>query len=479
MSVDTTTERLAAFFNHSPDAILVVESDGAIRRANARVEDIFGYAPEELEGESIEVVVPDAAEVNHPEKRETYFEDPESRPMGAGLELRAEHRDGTTFPVDISLSPIQADGDTEVIAAVRDRSERERLQQKYRTVMQTAPDATFVIGATTGEILEVNEAATELLAASESTLVGAHVTALHPSEETQRYRELFHAHPEGEQKTVARFENGDDVRVETRDGEHVPVEISAQHLELQGQDVLVAMLRDVSDRRRYERDLYHQIDRLERLAEVLSHDLRNPLNVAEGNLDLAVQTGDTSRLTDVERAHDRIRDIIEDALTMVRGGSEVESVDPLELSGIVWKCWRNVATANASLTVDTNGLVFADETRIGHLFENLFRNAVEHAGDNVTVTAGVFDGGFYVADDGPGIPPEQRTSVRESGWTTSSAGSGLGLSIVADIAAAHDWTFTVTESSSGGARFEFAGVRTATYDDAYTRDVDDDGSLDS
>ncbi|MXR21460.1 PAS domain S-box protein [Halobacterium bonnevillei] len=477
MSVDTTTERLAAFFNNSPDAILVVQREGVIRRANARVEEIFGYAPEELEGELIEVLVPDAAEVDHPEKREAYFESAESRPMGAGLELRAEHRDGTTFPVDVSLSPIQTDGETEVIAAVRDRSERERLQQKYRTVMQTAPDATFVIDATTGEIIEVNEAATELLDAPAATLVGAHVTSLHPSEESQRYRELFHAHPEGEQKTIARFENGDDVLVEPTDGDHVPVEISAQHLELQGQEVVVAMFRDVSERRRYERDLYHQIDRLERLAEVLSHDLRNPLNVAEGNLELAAETGDTSRLNEVERAHDRMRDIIEDALTMVRGGSEVESVEPLELSGIAWKCWRNVATAHASLSVDANGLVYADDTRATHLFENLFRNAVEHGGDDVTVTVGVFEGGFYVADDGPGIPPEQRKSVTESGWTTSSTGSGLGLSIVADIAAAHDWTFTVTESASGGARFEFADVRTAPYDDAYTQDADKERSL--
>ena len=460
-------ERLAAFFEESPDAILAVDDDGTIRRANARVEEMFGYAPEALEGARIETLVPEPDRVDHAEKRDAYFEDPMSRPMGAGLDLQAQHRDGSQFPVDVSLSPLQTSGDTEVIASIRDRSQCDRLQRKYRTVLQTAPDAAFVLDAVTGEILEVNEAATDLLDASESTLVGSHQTTLHPSDEAERYRQLFDAHPEGDHKRVARFENDDDILVETADGDHVPVEISAQHLDRQGRDVLVAMVRDVSERRQYERDLYHQIDRLERIAKVLSHDLRNPLNVAEGNLELAAETGNVDRLSEVERAHDRMRDIIEDALTMVRGGTDVESVEPLELSATAWKSWQHVTTADATLDVGVEGILYADEDRVGHVFENLFRNAVEHGGEGVRVAVGLTGDGFYVADDGPGIPPEERESVLESGWTTAADGSGFGLSIVADIAAAHDWGIEVTESQDCGARFEFTDVRTAPYDDAY------------
>ncbi|MFB6071540.1 MAG: PAS domain S-box protein [Halobacterium sp.] len=468
MSGDTETDRLAAFFDNSPDAILVVGPDGTIRRANDRVEDLFGYEPSELVGEPVEVLVPEAYRDDHPALRDEYFEDVERRPMGAGLDLEARRKDGSTFPVDVSLSPIRHDGEPEVIAAVRDTTEQQRTRQKYQTLLETAPDAAFVVDASTGEILEVNRAATELVGVPEDDLVGAVQTALHPSDEPERYRELFEEHVERERVTASRFENGDDIYVETADGDRVPVEVSAKRVDLQGRDVLVAMFRDVSERREKERELNRQIDRLERLAQVLSHDLRNPLNVAEGNVELAREQEDLDRLEEVERAHDRMREIVEDVLTMVRGGSEVESVDALELSGVVEDCWANVATADASVSVATDGVVYADEQRLTHLFENLFRNAVEHAGDDVAVTVGLLEDGFFVADDGPGVPEDERESVFESGWTTADAGSGLGLRIVADIAAAHGWTVDVLESVDGGARFEFSGVRTAPYDDAYS-----------
>ncbi|MFC3476686.1 PAS domain-containing sensor histidine kinase [Halobacterium litoreum] len=470
MNGDTEATRLAAFFNSSPDAILVVGSDGEIRRANDRATELFGYDRTELEGAPVERLVPLADRDDHPEHRDAYFENPSSRPMGAGLDLRGRRKDGSTFPVDISLSPVATGDEPEVIAAVRDTAEQERLRRKYRTLLETAPDAAVVADADTGEILEVNRAATDLVDATEDELVGRPQTALHPSEDAARYQSLFDSHRRGEQTTAARFGDDDPLLVETATGRRIPVEVSAQRTELQDQTVVVTMYRDVSERRRYERDLYHQIDRLERLSEVLSHDLRNPLNVAEGNLELARESEDWERLENVERAHDRMRDIVEDALTMVRGGAEVNAVEPLELAAVVDECWENVATADATLTVATDGVLYADENRATHLFENLFRNAIEHGGDSVAVTVGVSDDGFFVADDGPGIPAEERESVFESGWTTASDGSGLGLSIVADIAAAHDWTVDATESADGGARFEFRGVRTAPYDDAFATD---------
>jgi PAS domain S-box-containing protein len=466
----TEIDRLAAFFDDSPDAILVVGPDGEIRRANERVVDLFGYQPSELVGESVEVLVPEAYREEHPRLRNEYFEDVERRPMGAGLALEARRKDGSTFPVDVSLSPIEQDGEPEVIAAVRDTTERHRARQKYQTLLETAPDAAFVVDASSGEILEVNRAATELLGLPEDSLIGSVQTALHPSDSADRYRDLFETHVERERVTASRFENGDDIYVETAAGERVPVEVSAKRIDLQGRDVLVAMFRDVSERRENERQLNRQIDRLERLAGVLSHDLRNPLNVAEGNVDLARKTEDLDRLEEVERAHDRMREILEDVLTMVRGGSKVESVDTLEFSTVVKDCWANVATADAALTVATDGIVYADGQRLGHLFENLFRNSVEHAGDDAAVTVGLLEDGFFVADDGPGIPAEAQESVFESGWTTNESGTGLGLSIVADIAAAHDWDADVSDSEDGGARFEFTNVRTAPYDDSFAAD---------
>jgi signal transduction histidine kinase len=221
---------------------------------------------------------------------------------------------------------------------------------------------------------------------------------------------------------------------------------------------LVGIGRDVTERRERERELRRERDRLEEFASIVSHDLRSPLSVAEGNLELAAETGDLDRLDAVMDAHDRMRTLIEDILTLAREGKTVTEFEPVDLGDIVPACWANAADHEATLDVQTNGTVYADESRLQQLFENLFRNAVEHGGEDVAVTVGCLDDGFYVADDGPGIAEERRDEVFESGVTTTSDGTGFGLTIVAEIVDAHGWDVDVTESEAGGARFEIRGV---------------------
>ncbi|MFB6140270.1 MAG: PAS domain S-box protein [Halosimplex sp.] len=472
MSTEHDHDRLAAFFHNSPDAVVVVDEAGTIVRANERVRDVFGYEPAELEGNPVERLVPRDVRDEHPDLVEGFMAEPERRPMGAGLDLEARRKDGSTVPVDISLSPIERADGLEVIAAVRDVSERQRLRRKYRTLVEIAPDAVFVADAETGEILEVNRRATELMEEPADALVGRDQTTLHPSEDRDRYRDLFRRHVGDERVTEARFEDGDDIYVETATGERVPIEISAQVTRIEGREVVMALFRDVSERKAYERDLHRQIDRLETLAHVLSHDLRNPLNVAMGGVEMAKRSGELDRLDPVERAHDRIADIIDDVLTMVRDGYEVERLEPVELASLVSECWATVATDDASVRVDRNGLCYADPGRVRNLFENLFRNAVEHAGPDVTVRVRITEEGFVVGDDGPGIPESEREEVFDPGWTTESDGTGLGLNIVSEIAAAHDWSVAAGESESGGAAFRFTGVRTSVFDESFRDEGD-------
>nr|WP_248897169.1 ATP-binding protein [Haloplanus sp. XH21] len=207
-----------------------------------------------------------------------------------------------------------------------------------------------------------------------------------------------------------------------------------------------------------ERELSRQNDRLEQFASVISHDLRNPLNVAEGRLELARETGGDEHLDAVEQAHTRMRTLIENLLTLAREGDAAIDRHPVDLASVIEACWGNVDTADATLTVDVDRTVFADESRLKQLFENLIRNAVEHGGDDVTVTVGDLDGGFYVADDGPGIPEDERSHVFDAGYSTRESGRGFGLSIVKQIVEAHGWEISVTESADGGARFEITGV---------------------
>ncbi|MFB6196486.1 MAG: GAF domain-containing sensor histidine kinase [Haloplanus sp.] len=202
----------------------------------------------------------------------------------------------------------------------------------------------------------------------------------------------------------------------------------------------------------------HQRDQLEQFASVIAHDLRSPLNVAQGHVELARVEQESDDLATAATALDRSLALIEDLLTLARGGDRVSDVEAVDLAETVDDCWRTVQTAEATLVTDTTRTVSADKSRLQQLLENLIRNAVEHGGPNVTVTVGDLDDGFYIADDGPGIPEDLRERAFDDGYSTGSDGAGLGLLIVTEIADAHDWDVSVTESDDGGTRFEITGV---------------------
>jgi signal transduction histidine kinase len=204
--------------------------------------------------------------------------------------------------------------------------------------------------------------------------------------------------------------------------------------------------------------LRDQRDRLEEFASVISHDLRNPLNVAEGRIELAQEECESEHLDDVESALERSQALIDNLLTLAREGNRVDDIEVVDLGTLTENCWRNVATGGATVSVDVDRTVRADQSRLQQLIENLYRNAVEHGGDDVTVTVGALPDGFYVEDDGPGIPADERDDVFDAGYSTTEGGTGFGLSIVKEIADAHGWDMRVTESSDGGARFEITGV---------------------
>jgi signal transduction histidine kinase len=150
--------------------------------------------------------------------------------------------------------------------------------------------------------------------------------------------------------------------------------------------------------------------------------------------------------------------LIEDLLILAREGNQIDEIESIGLANVAKNSWQTVKTRQATLDVDTSQVVEADRSRLQQLFENLYRNAVEHGGDDVTVSVGVIDDGFYVADTGPGIPESDREEVFEAGYSTNEDGTGFGLRIVEQIADAHGWEIIVTESKGGGARFEITGV---------------------
>ncbi len=197
-------------------------------------------------------------------------------------------------------------------------------------------------------------------------------------------------------------------------------------------------------------------ERMEAFATVLSHDLRNPLTVALGRAEMLGEESDSPHVEPLERSLERMRDIIADALVLARD-SNVEEVCRLDLDSQARRAWAQVETGAATLAVDADRDVDADPNLLAHVFENLFRNAVEHGGPEVTVRVCDTQNGFAIEDDGPGIPPAERDAVFETGYTTNrgGGGTGFGLTIVERIVDAHGWGVSVGQSETGGARFEF------------------------
>ena len=232
-------------------------------------------------------------------------------------------------------------------------------------------------------------------------------------------------------------------------------------------DILSANLEAALSKAEREHALKLKNDRLEEFVSIVSHDLRNPLTVADGNLALARTECDSEYLPAVADAIGRMDTLIEDLLTLAEQGYVVEDRTTLSLSALARQAWSSVHTPEATLCVDGSANIFGDEQRLLQVFENLFRNAVEHASDDVTIRIGPLEtvptstrvspngDGFYVSDDGPGIPDEEKADVFDSGHSTD--GTGLGLAIVERIVEAHGWTISVTDALDGGARFTVVG----------------------
>jgi PAS domain S-box-containing protein len=338
-------------------------------------------------------------------------------------------------------------------------------------IVAATDDVLFLFDADWSELLFVNSAYEDVYGGSIVDL----------ERDPRSFLELIH--PEDRENVIQSMERlsaGDPDTLEYRivrpDGERRWVHADGKPI-LDDEDEVVRIggfVRDITERKQYERELERQNERLDEFAGAVSHELRNPLNVAWGQLDIARKKHESDHLEEVARAHDRMKRLIEDIVKLARTGEQVTDVQPVSLEDMAIECWDIVETTNARLHVRTDQTIRADASRLTQLFENLFRNAVEHGsttessdtsgGDSeqVTVTVGDLDdaAGFYVEDDGPGVPSERRDRVFEAGYTTTTDRTGFGLSIVSEIVEAHGWEIRITDGTDGDARFEILGVGT-------------------
>lgn len=232
-----------------------------------------------------------------------------------------------------------------------------------------------------------------------------------------------------------------------------------------------AVYTDITEHKKREEELERKNEEMKEFASILSHDIRNPVNIAQGYLSRIGDEANQDSVERIKRSLDRIDDLIDDTLTITKESGDVEETELVDIAEIVSQCWAMTDTGDAELRVADEFTLECDTDRVSRLFENLFRNAVDHNDDSVTVRVGIHNtmttstrgGGqekraFYVQDNGSGIPEEDREDVLKLGETTAREGTGLGLPIVERVAEAHGWRMKIGETVTGGAKFVFSNV---------------------
>ncbi|WP_257628832.1 histidine kinase N-terminal 7TM domain-containing protein [Haloplanus salinarum] len=320
-------------------------------------------------------------------------------------------------------------------------------------------DASVVTLDKDHRVIDLNKRGRQLFDVDDAdTVVGDHID------------ELFADHPTFRERywTVTASDSRHEPPVEF-DGSYYTVEViplGPPEETTLGRSIII---RDITEQKRREqeleetkRTLERSNEKLDQFAGMVSHDLRNPLNVIKGRAELLRGEAPDEHVETIENTADRMETMIDDLLTLSRAGESVDDPKPISLATVVSDSWVAVSSDDIELEVDLSddGKVEADGDRLRHVFENLFRNASEHNEPPVTIRVGTLSdetgsvSGFFVADDGAGIPEPDRKEVFEHGYTTNTVGTGFGLSIVEEIVEGHGWTISVGESDAGGARFD-------------------------
>jgi PAS domain S-box-containing protein len=363
----------------------------------------------------------------------------------AGSEQR-----GAFSPKDAELVELLLAHVAETLQRLRSEDALRESEQKYRTLIEQSHDAVTIYQDGSYEF--ANQRATELFGRELDELLECSVTdVVHPEDQDQLEPLEDSDFDVGEQRTF-------EARVRQPNGRVRHCEFSTTVITYQDGVAMLASIRDITERKERERELERQNERLEEFASVVSHDLRSPINVARGSVDLAQQTGDPEHLDRAEGALDRMEDLVEDILDLARQGQLVDETEQVPIRDVAREAWQTVDSPAASLEVDVSATVEADPVRLRELFENLFRNAVEHGGGDVTVTVSSREHGFAVSDDGPGLPEDDNADVFERGFSTADQGTGFGLAIVRNIAEAHDWRIEASNEGEG-ACFLVSGCR--------------------
>ncbi|WP_020533027.1 sensor histidine kinase [Flexithrix dorotheae] len=464
--------RSQALIETAPDAMVIVNSFGQIILVNVQTEKLFGYSRQELLGQEVEILIPTRYFGNHAQHRKQFFSNPKVRGMGSNMELYGKKKNGAEFPVEISLGPLETEEGFLVSAAIRDITERKYAEEKFKRLLESAPDAMVIVGEQ-GKIELVNGQTERLFGYSRKELIGKQVEVLIP----ERYRQQHPVHRNGYFTKPKLRPMGANLELlgRKKNGEEFPVEISLSPIEDLDKTLVSAAIRDVSQRR-YIKQLEHKNRELEQFAYIASHDLQEPLHTINSFVGFLKQDLHDGSEEDIKKylnyisqASARMGNLISGLLQYSRIGKKrvlTEINCSHTLKEVMSNIQGSIQESEAIINYSELPTIKAYPTEFKQLLQNLLSNAIKFRKKDVppVITIGYQKDSekytFYIQDNGIGISPKHYEQIfiifQRLHLKQEYEGTGIGLAQCKKIVELHGGKIWVESSLNEGSIFYFS-----------------------